>query len=125
MLLRTRLTYDYYEIFHYVFCCRWLFKKKHSGKTITDRRHALYRIGHEKLEKELDVINIIKNLRQLRLMTNFLLTKEQRTLLKFQRRNVIDTKAIASQKRPTIGYIIILRLGPLQLRYYKAPEQQE
>jgi hypothetical protein len=56
----------------------------------------LYKIGHEKLEKELDVINIIKHLRQLRLMTNFLLTKEQRMLLKFQRKNVIDTSSSSS-----------------------------
>jgi hypothetical protein len=51
----------------------------------------LYSKGNEKLERELDVINIIKQIRQLRLMSQFLLTKEQRMLLKFQRKNVIET----------------------------------
>ena len=96
MLLRTRLTYDYYEIFHYILSCRCLMKKRSFSNSVTDRRHKQYLIGHEKLEKELDVINIIKNLRQLRLMTNFLLTKEQRILLKFQRRNVIDSTSSSS-----------------------------
>ena len=95
MLLRTRLTYDYNEIFHFLFCCRWI-KLDKKSKTLVDKRHHLYHIGHEKLEKELDVINIIKNLRQLRLMTTFLLTKEQRTLLKFQRRNVIEMTSSSS-----------------------------
>lgn len=90
MLLRTRLTYDYYEIFHYLFCCRWLFNRTKSPTNITDRRHALYDKGYEKLEQELDIVNIIKNLRQLRLMTRFLLNNEQKVLLKFQRKNVIE-----------------------------------
>ena len=76
MLLRQRLNYNYYEIFHYVFCCRAWLKPGQKQTSLVDRRHLMYHIGFEKLEKELDVINIIKNLRQLRLMTDFLLTKE-------------------------------------------------
>lgn len=83
MLLRKRLTYDYYEIFHYVFTCRFLFKPKKNPTNTTEKRHTLYRLGHEKLKQELDIINIIKNLRQLRLMTRFLLSSDQKTLLKF------------------------------------------
>jgi len=95
MLLRTRLTYDYYEIFHFIFTCRCLFKSKNPS-TITERRHTLFQVGRDKLKQELDIINIIKNLRQLRLMTRFLLTSDQKSLLKFQRRNVIDFEKSSS-----------------------------
>jgi hypothetical protein len=82
LLLRTRLTYDYTEIFHYLLKCR-CFGLKHKSESKLDRHHLLYSKGNEKLERELDVINIIKQIRQLRLMSQFLLTKEQRMLLKF------------------------------------------
>lgn len=75
MLLRTRLNYYYYEIFHYLFTCRFLKRSRHP-KSLIDRRHRLYAIGLEKLERELDVVNIIKNLRQLRIMTRFVLTSD-------------------------------------------------
>jgi hypothetical protein len=39
--------------------------------------------GHEKIEKELDVINLVKSIRQLRLMSQYLLTPAERMLLKF------------------------------------------
>lgn len=61
-----------------------------------DKRQLLYQRGNEKLERELDVINLMKATRQLRLMSQFLLSKEERTLLKFQRKNVIETTSSES-----------------------------
>jgi hypothetical protein len=69
--------------------CR-CFGLKRKSKSLLDKHHILYKRGNEKLEREMDIINIIKQIRQLRLMSQFLLTKEQRTLLKFQRKNVIE-----------------------------------
>jgi hypothetical protein len=59
LLLRTRLTYDYAEIFHYLFKCRCLGLKRKDAGTL-DKHHLLYHRGNEKLERELDVINIVK-----------------------------------------------------------------
>lgn len=56
-----------------------------------DKRHLLFQRGKQKLDRELDVVNLLKATRQLKLMSQFILTKEQRTLLKFQRRNVIES----------------------------------
>jgi len=92
ILLRTRLEYGYPEIFHYLYRCRCFGLKKHSESQL-DRHHMLYQKGNHKLEKEMDVINIIKQIRQLRLMSRFLLTKEQKTLLKFQRKSVIESES--------------------------------
>ncbi len=33
-----------------------------------DKKHFLYKKGIEKLERELDVVNLVKSIRQLRLM---------------------------------------------------------
>ncbi|TNV83771.1 hypothetical protein FGO68_gene3547 [Halteria grandinella] len=96
LLLRTRLQYGYQEIFHYLFYCRCLGTKRGTDTSPLDKRQVLYARGNEKLERELDVINLIKATRQLRLMSQFLLTKEERTLLKFQRKNVIETTSSES-----------------------------
>jgi hypothetical protein len=95
---RTRLAYGYTEILHFLLRCRCfggLNKRKvsHHGK---DGQHLLYERGNLKLKRELDIINIIKQIRQLRLMSQFLLTKEQRMLLKFQRKNVIEMTSSSS-----------------------------
>lgn len=95
LLLRTRLNYGYKEIFHYILYCRCFGLKKESP-SIIEKRQVLYQKGNHKLERELDIINIIKGVRQLRLMSQFLLTKEERTLLKFQRKNVIEFQSSSS-----------------------------
>ncbi len=45
--------------------------------------HMLYTKGNEKLERELDIINLVKSIRQLRLMAHVLLGPNERMLLKF------------------------------------------
>ena len=67
IMLRTRLDYNYTEIFHYLFKCR-CFGLKRGATSLIERRHVLYARGNEKLERELDVINLVKSIRQLRLM---------------------------------------------------------
>ena len=48
------------------------------------------------MERELDVINLVRAIRQLRLMTNVLLGPSERVLLKFQRKNVIEMTSSSS-----------------------------
>lgn len=84
-LLRSRLTYGYTEILHYLLNCKCLrrHRKHRYGDDLLSRRQDLYYRGNEKLERELDVINLIKSIRQLRLMGQILLTPSEKLLLKF------------------------------------------
>jgi hypothetical protein len=72
VLLRARLIYGYTEIIHYVVKCSCFRNRpKHvplDEESLHDRRHHLYHRGNQKLERELDIINIVKSIRQLRLM---------------------------------------------------------
>lgn len=56
----------------------------------------MFKAGDEKLGRELDVVNIIRSIRQLRLMTNVLLGPSEKMLLKFQRKNIIETTSSSS-----------------------------
>ena len=57
------------------------------------RDHLYFEIGQEKLLEELDWVTIIKAVRQLKLLTQVLLSKKQKFLMKFQRNNVIDSSS--------------------------------
>ena len=56
----------------------------------------LYKRGNQKLERELDVVNIIRSIRQLRLMSQVLLGPGERMLLKFQRKHLIESDPSSS-----------------------------
>lgn len=61
-----------------------------------NRPHGLYNKGNAKLGRELDVVNLVKAIRKLRLMAHVLLTPSERMLLKFQRKNVLETTSSSS-----------------------------
>ena len=95
LLTRSRFIYGYKELFHYLTRCMCLRKpKKHMSKF--DRSHLLYKKGNEKLKRELDVVNLIRSIRQLRLMASVLLGPSERMILKFQWKNVIETTSSSS-----------------------------
>ncbi len=56
----------------------------------------LYKRGNQKLERELDVVNIIRSIRQLRLMSQVLLGPGERMLLKFQRKHLVESDPSSS-----------------------------
>ena len=61
-LLRTRLDYGYSELFQYLFKCRCFGLVRGNGSKL-DKNQVLYFRGNSKLEKELDVINLVKAIR--------------------------------------------------------------
>ena len=56
----------------------------------------MYKKANEKLEQELDVVNLVKSIRILRLMSKVILPQRSRMLLKFSRRNLIETTTSSS-----------------------------
>lgn len=61
------------------------------GDNYQEKKHYLYEKGVKKLEKELDIVNLVRSIRQLKLMAQVLLGPSERMLLKFQRKNMIET----------------------------------
>lgn len=59
----------------------------------TIRKQSLFEKGIELLPKDLDAINLIKSLKTLKVLTKVVLTKQQRFLLKFQKKAVLDSES--------------------------------
>eukprot|EP00347_Sterkiella_histriomuscorum_P021629 403333316 len=71
-------------------------KKRHYKNISKHKKHFLYKKGENKVAGELDCISMIKMIRQMKLMTYILLSKKQKLLLKFQRKNVLDSDTSSS-----------------------------
>ena len=61
------------------------------------RKHAYYKVGEDKLQEELDIVSLIKAIRQVKVMKSILFNKWQNTLLKFQQKDVIESSAGSSE----------------------------
>ncbi|TNV74197.1 hypothetical protein FGO68_gene741 [Halteria grandinella] len=93
---RARFIYGYRHIFQYLTKCLCLRDKAKMRKDYSVKSHYLYEKGNEKLKRELDVVNLMKTLRQLKNMAQALMPEKNRLLLKFQRKNVIEATSSSS-----------------------------
>jgi hypothetical protein len=57
--------------------------------TIKRDNEARFKKGNQKLSEELDIVNIMRAMRDLKLMSSAILGPKERMLLKFQQKNVI------------------------------------
>eukprot|EP00347_Sterkiella_histriomuscorum_P019663 403340763 len=95
-LSRMRFNYTLKLIFQYItrcMCFRDL--SKHRNKKFY-KKHYLYQKGEEKMNQELDVIQLVKTLRKFRLFAQAMLSQNNRMLLRFQRQNLIETASESS-----------------------------
>ena len=72
-----------------IFNCKFIFGKKNDNE-------ARYIKGSHKLAEELDVVNIMRSMRDLKLMSSAILGPKERMLLKFQHKNVIKLESSSS-----------------------------
>jgi len=80
---RKRFTYSSSDIFHYLklfLCCRDLSKHRRNPRI---QKHFFFEKAENKLQKELDVINLLKSMRNMKLVAQVLLSQRQRMLLRF------------------------------------------
>ena len=70
------------------FICRKSSKLRHNAKK---RQHMFFMKGQQRLDKELDIANIIKNIRKIKYLMKILLDKDQRRLLKLKQSEFIST----------------------------------
>jgi hypothetical protein len=88
LIKRKRFRYSYKEIIEYLLQCICLRKlKKPNPEESIDKSpnnvNDLFEKGNKKLGRELDIVNLVRAIRKLRLMAEVLLTPSERLLLKF------------------------------------------
>ena len=66
-------------------CCNLKYKNKRIRK-------QLFEYGKEKVEKHLDVITLIRNMREMKMVWNLTLNKSQRKLLPFMKNHMIESR---------------------------------
>ena len=89
LLARTRFRYSYQEIIQYIYKCVCF--RKVSKKTKANKRHFYYHKAERKLKEEMDILNVIRSIRKLKLMAKIIFPERARTLLKFSRRNLLES----------------------------------
>eukprot|EP00347_Sterkiella_histriomuscorum_P002468 403368032 len=93
---RTRFLYGTKKILDYIFRCFCLRKLSKLRFDEQNKAHYMFKKGKKKLEQELDVIQLLKNLRKFKLIQQAMLNQKNRMLLKFQRFNLIETSSSSS-----------------------------
>ena len=63
VLLRERFSYGYKELVHYLSNCYCIRRPNKESTDHKIKKHILYKTGSKKLEKELDVVNLIRSIR--------------------------------------------------------------
>jgi len=98
MISRRRFLYTGKDILEYMarcLCLRSVKFLKFSGTreewNQAMRKHYHYKEGEDKLFDELDVVSLLKSMRRVKLLTQTLLSQRQKLLLKFQRKNIIES----------------------------------
>jgi len=106
---RRVFKYGYWLILHYIFWCVKCRKEKSMRKKRNFRDHVYYNVGQIKFVDELDWVTIIKSIRRIKMLTQILLNKRQKFLLKFQRNEVIDSSSTGSSDEGQINIIDLMK----------------
>jgi hypothetical protein len=100
LINRKRFDYTIKDIMLFILkclCFRKIKLKKYTG-TKEDwqknvKKHFQFNEGEDKLFDELDVITLLKTMRRVKLLTQTLLTQQQKMVLRFQRKNIIESSS--------------------------------
>ena len=94
---RKFLKYTFYSIIkYYVWWMIWRSKswlRSHSDS----RKHLYHQIGRYKLHKELDIINLVRSVRELKTLSSILMSKHQILLVKYQQDNLLHSSSSESE----------------------------
>lgn len=69
--------------------------------------HRNYDIGKHKIKKELDCVNLLKTIRELKLMMKILIPEHQRLLIKYNKTNLLDETSSGSDAESKINPVIL------------------
>ncbi|CDW73837.1 UNKNOWN [Stylonychia lemnae] len=122
---RVRFSYSPLKIIVNILrCARPLSHRQLKDSTIYKSHHLFLR-GKEKLERDLDVIQLVRTLRKFKLLCQAQLDQQHRMLLRFQKQNLIETSSESSDSddnhlepvgllESTIPIIKLVALGKLK-----------
>jgi hypothetical protein len=93
LVSRKRFIYGINDLIEYILKCLCLRRTlKHHLK-----KHQLFEKCEEKLDRELDVIHILKIGRQFKILSQILLDQRQKVMTRFQRRYMVDTSSSSEE----------------------------
>jgi len=132
---RIRFKYNTSDVVDSLFKCIPCRTKRSLRMNRNLRPHYYFSKGEDKLQDELDVVTLLKSVRQLRLLTMALLNQRQKLMLKFQRKNLIETESSSSdedrtkfdtlklveQNNPIIKLIVLGRMKRMITSYADTP----
>ena len=97
---RAKFKYATCDIIYSLACCIYFcpIKRLRNMRSTRSRNVMRYKIGEEKMYKELDVANILLKLRQLSYFMKMMLDKDQRRLLKLR-----SSRLIASDENEEVS----------------------
>jgi hypothetical protein len=117
---RWRLQMTFFDSFKFIYdkvvriVCKCCTSKRDSrnNTTLEERKVELYMKGERKIKNELDCISILTKLRYLDVLVSLFLDSNQKLLLGFQRKNVIqeDTGSYSSDEEQDLTKDIINKL---------------
>ena len=84
----TKFKFTIKDIFSSIFCS--CIRYKHY--TLEERKQKLYDKARAKIDKEFDAINLLKVMKEVRLMASVFLNPTQKLLMSFQRKYVLDSE---------------------------------
>jgi hypothetical protein len=95
-MLRKRFHYGYREACQYILRCLYLRNPRRLRTNNLLKKQFYYHKAEKKLERELDVVKLIRSIRKLRLLSKIILTKRGRMLMKFSKTNLIESSNSSS-----------------------------
>ena len=93
LVSRKRFIYSIKDLIEYILKCLCLRRNLRNLK----KKHHLFENCEEKLDKELDVVHILKIGRQFKILSQILLDQRQKVMTRFQRRYLVDTSSSSEE----------------------------
>lgn len=88
---QRKLVYTQCNVIAYLFRCLCCVSQKTLKRMRSAKKDYLLNKGMAKLERDLDIANIVRTSRQSRLLLNIKMDRDDQLLLKNQRANIIDS----------------------------------
>ena len=113
MTFFDNIKFVYDKVVRFVCKCCTSKRNNHNTTTLEERKVELYLKGERKIKNELDCISILTKLRYLDVLVSLFLDSNQKLLLGFQRKNVIqeDTGSYSSDEEQETTKDLINKLN--------------
>ena len=74
-------------------------------KDLKSRKHLYLNLGEKKLNKELDIITMLRSTRELKILGSILMSKFQILMVKYQQANLLHTSTSESEIQDNLNVV--------------------